>query len=544
MTGRKLGLFAVLLTFVVWVAPVPSRAELVNAIPGGEVIPMPGITYFGNGPQTFGPGVTWTSTSSFAVFGHARGGYQFNENGIWFAGVVEPWAAINNAGLIPGTSEIYSMTFSFSTPVSAVGGFINYALMGNTYASPVIAVYDVHNNLIESAVINFNLGGVNNSGIFYGFQEIAPIIGSFKLSDSYIGLTNLTIKSGPGTCEPPPSNMISWWTGDGGTGDIVNGNDGTAVGNVGFARGVVGQAFNLDGLNSYVNAGNPPMLQVSNGDFTVDAWVLFNALSNAPEVTIAPLGDMSIVDKMSAQYVNVDGWRLLKQDDNRFWFCLGGKDGNHCGDPAFTVFSTTTATTGVWYHVAAVKKANGLEIYVNGALEDFRTPLPDFLDTNAADLLIGASIAEGAPLNGLVDEVEVFNRALTADEIRAIYVAGSAGKCRELAVAIDIKPGTFPNGVKPLVKGTMPVAVLTTPEFNATRVDPATVTFGVTGTETAPVRYSVEDVDGDGDLDMLLQFTTAETGIVCGTTEAKLSGYNISGLAIVGKDSVTTVGCR
>jgi len=64
----------------------------------------------------------------------------------------------------------------------------------------------------------------------------------------------------------------------------------------------------------------------------------------------------------------------------------------------------------VWYHVAVVKNSAGFSIYVNGVQEDSRSPLPDFLDSNSTNLLIGSNILEGAHLKGLVDEVEIYNR--------------------------------------------------------------------------------------------------------------------------------------
>ncbi|MGX9728938.1 MAG: kelch repeat-containing protein [Candidatus Electronema sp. VV] len=239
------------------------------------------------------------------------------------------------------------------------------------------------------------------------------------------------------SCANSPANLISWWPGDGNGEDITGGNNGTLTGSASFAQGKVGQAFVLNGIDSYVDAGNASSLHVSGNDFTVDAWVYFNTLSHPPggNVNGAPQGDMSIVDKMSASGVNTDGWRLLKQNDNRFWFCFGGGAGNRCWDSAFTVFSTTVAATDRWYHVAAVKKADSFSIYVNGRLEDNRSPVPSFVDTDSASLRLGSYVLQGAHLNGLIDEAEVFNSALSAAEIQAIYNAGSAGKCKKLCGA-------------------------------------------------------------------------------------------------------------
>lgn len=137
------------------------------------------------------------------------------------------------------------------------------------------------------------------------------------------------------------------------------------------------------------------------------------------------------MDKMSSNGVNTDGWRLLKQSDNRFWFCFGGgAGGNRCWDSVFTLFSTTVATTGRWFHVAVVKQDDRFSIYINGYLEDSRSPVPSFFDTNAASLRLGFYFLEGSYFNGMIDEAEVFNRALSASEIQAIYNAGSAGKCK------------------------------------------------------------------------------------------------------------------
>lgn len=239
------------------------------------------------------------------------------------------------------------------------------------------------------------------------------------------------------TCVAHPSNLAGWWPGDGDAKDYAGSNDGVLVGSVSFSAGMVDQAFLLNGTDAFVDVGNALDLHVSAGEFTVDAWVKFNALSHPPGSNGggAPQGDMSIVDKMSGAGINTDGWRLIKQADNRFWFCLGGGALNHCGDPAFTVFSSTVATTGVWYHVTAVKTAAGIGIYVNGTLEDSRSPLPAFADTDSTDLLIGANAHDGALLNGLVDEAELFSKALSASEISSLVQADAAGKCKLTALS-------------------------------------------------------------------------------------------------------------
>ncbi|MEK7408262.1 MAG: hypothetical protein AAB225_24590 [Acidobacteriota bacterium] len=109
---------------------------------------------------------------------------------------------------------------------------------------------------------------------------------------------------------------------------------------------------------------------------------------------------------------------------------------------------------------------------------------------------------------------------------------------------VDIKPGTGPNAVNPKSEGKIPVAILASANFSAATVNPVTVRFGATGTEARPVHYALQDVDADGDNDLILQFNTQDTGLTCGATRAVLTGATFGGIAIRGANSVQTVGCR
>jgi len=104
-------------------------------------------------------------------------------------------------------------------------------------------------------------------------------------------------------------------------------------------------------------------------------------------------------------------------------------------------------------------------------------------------------------------------------------------------VEIDIKPGSYPNSINLKSKGVLPVAVLTTVEFDATTVDPATVEFA----EASPLRWTLEDVDYDGDEDMLFHFKTQELNLDENSTEAALTGQINDGDEISGTDDVRIV---
>jgi hypothetical protein len=89
--------------------------------------------------------------------------------------------------------------------------------------------------------------------------------------------------------------------------------------------------------------------------------------------------------------------------------------------------------------------------------------------------------------------------------------------------------------------GVIPVAIITTPSFDATTVDASTVRFGPGNAVEAHGHGHVEDVDGDGDLDLMLHFRTERSAIPCGAASATLTGQTVGGQAITGTDSVRTI---
>jgi len=108
-----------------------------------------------------------------------------------------------------------------------------------------------------------------------------------------------------------------------------------------------------------------------------------------------------------------------------------------------------------------------------------------------------------------------------------------------ILVDVDIKPGSFPNSINLGSKGVIPVAILGTEDFDVTTVEPITVGFGPG--DALPVHWALEDVDGDGDVDMILHFKVQDTGISEGDTEATLIGNTEDGIPISGTDSVRIV---
>jgi len=123
-----------------------------------------------------------------------------------------------------------------------------------------------------------------------------------------------------------------------------------------------------------------------------------------------------------------------------------------------------------------------------------------------------------------------------------MYTPATGAQTLTLVTPIDIKPGEASNSINPRSQGVVPVAILSTQTFNASSIDPNTVRFGATGREASPLRFSLEDVNGDGTVDMVLHFKTQQTAIACGQTSATLTGITFDGLNIQGSDRIATVG--
>lgn len=113
-----------------------------------------------------------------------------------------------------------------------------------------------------------------------------------------------------------------------------------------------------------------------------------------------------------------------------------------------------------------------------------------------------------------------------------------------LGVTVDVKPGTVTNAVNGNDRGVIPVAIVTTPTFDATLVDPTTVTLngatakirGKSGTAGA-----LEDVDGDHDLDLVVQIVDADGVFVEGSSTAVVLAETYEGTPIKGLDTLTYV---
>jgi hypothetical protein len=170
----------------------------------------------------------------------------------------------------------------------------------------------------------------------------------------------------------------------------------------------------------------------------------------------------------------------------------------------------------------------GYDLYVDGAFLAS-------LDNDVRYILSGAGFFEVALYDLSGGAESIYGDALVSLPVP------------EIEVAIDIKPGSDRNPINLKSKGVIPVAILGSDEFDVTTVDVTTLAFGPAGAPpahdlTEPGTYvgHLEDVNGDGLLDLVAHFHTQETGLMNGDTEATLTGANWDGVPIFGTDSVDT----
>ena len=202
----------------------------------------------------------------------------------------------------------------------------------------------------------------------------------------------------------PPAGMVAWWPGDDHPNDIIGGNDGTLVGGATYTGGMVNEAFSLDGNGDYVSA---PFSQ--EGPFTVDAWVKANSIDQASYTSIFASGNPGEYDP----YFQID-------------FDAFGNYRFHGGSDAFHV--QIGAATTSYQHIAVTYDGTTVRTYLDGTLQNSGAwPGAPLRFTTAK---LGANRDLNKTFDGDMDEVEIFNRALTEAEIRAIYEAGSAGKIK------------------------------------------------------------------------------------------------------------------
>jgi len=212
-------------------------------------------------------------------------------------------------------------------------------------------------------------------------------------------------------CVLPPEGLIGWWTGDvDGTDRSSNGND--ALLQNGASAGVAGQvdgAFSFDGQDDIANT---PLILPSIG--TLDFWVNPTSLSGGIDSLLGTFG------------INTN---------NRLWISIGG--GNllvNLGDNSTDdIVIPSPLTVGQWTHLALTFDyvADVYILYVDGGQASSSNAARNAPTEQFSFGGVQSDFGQNFFLNGLIDEVEVFNRVLAPNEIQDIFDADNAGKCKD-----------------------------------------------------------------------------------------------------------------
>lgn len=300
--------------------------------------------------------------------------------------------------------------------------------------------------------------------------------------------------------------MISYWKFDECEGttatDSFGDNDGTIYGPTWTTEGIVNCALSFDGDDDYVNVGNDTTLtNLTPTGMTIEAWV-FNTEPIPTDIGGYYKSIVTQRNSVSQGY----GLKYGSQSDIGHFVWIGF----YYGYEGIAVYEIEADE---WCHIVGAFENDVATIYINGIEQVTWSrdlfPPPGY-NSSTDDVMIGRGGNFYQSANGyrnhqgLIDEVKIYNRALTP----------------VVEVDIDIKPGSCPNPLNVKSKGVLPVAILGTEDFDIFDIDVASIRMeGI-----SPIRSGYEDVatpfegeicechelGADGYLDLTLKFTTQE----------------------------------
>jgi len=221
--------------------------------------------------------------------------------------------------------------------------------------------------------------------------------------------------------QPITQGLVAYWKFDEGSGttatDSRGGNTGTLTNGPTWVSGKSNYGLNFDGSDDFVNYGNQDNLDVKTGDFTISLWMKTSI--TLPDLSLIRMG---IASKTSSTGGTPNGWQLVlrAREYNGILFRIGnGTSGNQL-IPSSAL--TSNVTDQNWHNIAAVfqRSGNSMFLYFDGSLVgNSSITLGGSID-NSNNAQVGRWESTDY-FNGTIDEVMIFNRALTASEIRLLY---------------------------------------------------------------------------------------------------------------------------
>ncbi|MBW2294790.1 MAG: LamG domain-containing protein [Deltaproteobacteria bacterium] len=224
------------------------------------------------------------------------------------------------------------------------------------------------------------------------------------------------------TCVEPAAGMLGWWPGDGDSVDLQSGLHGVALNGTGYAPGLVGEAFSFNGLSDGQDdrVDLPPSALDGLADVTIEMWVLSVADQGA---LISGANDLGVfTDNEMLLFQGLDGTLVFVRQ-------------LHGGALPFFV------NDGAWHHLAFSRSTDIGTLYIDGVVVDSRTVPTEFFEVGPGGLMLGQEqdclggcFDTPQAFDGMLDELSIYDRALTDGEILAIFEAGAAGKCKPVSM--------------------------------------------------------------------------------------------------------------
>lgn len=210
----------------------------------------------------------------------------------------------------------------------------------------------------------------------------------------------------------PVAGLTNWWPWDGSATDIVGGADGTLNG-VTFAEGRLANALSFDGLNDSVSFGNA-VGNFGTSDFTIDFWIQTRASRIQAILEKRPICSSS----------NFWGIRMLASGQ-----LIVELDQDHVYTNYIRIDTVRTVNDGRFHHVAVVREGRTASVYLDGTIDSTGSAAGVTALSNSSDMVSGRSACSGrfidfVRFSGLLDELALYNRALTSGEIQEIANAG------------------------------------------------------------------------------------------------------------------------
>ena len=212
------------------------------------------------------------------------------------------------------------------------------------------------------------------------------------------------------------SNLVAHYTFDDGTAtdSSGNGNNGTVNGAVAVEGKIGSGAMSFDGVDDQVFVGNASSLNITSS-VTISTWVNFPS-APTPYQAIVGRGVIS-TGSSNAQYA------LSVSNTGKLSFLVGS------GSTQYRAGENIIPVAGRWYHLVGVydNVAQVVKLYVDGSIDNVPVAGPASLNslTSYGYVVFGKPYAQSYYLNGALDDVRIYNRALTASEISELYALGS-----------------------------------------------------------------------------------------------------------------------